>query len=163
LSKEVLEDPELNELDAVGEFFPALKMLWKSSCVLRMEREIVRGQPEKHTRIDFNFYVSDDGTVEIQPRRRDAPLDLLVAEWMIYVNREWGGMRDECKVTGIYRVQPPMGRVRRYTHAAPHVGFGCAPGRMEYFALAQVCGFGEPAAIDFTAAPRPARLHRNRR
>ncbi|MGV3469801.1 ribonuclease catalytic domain-containing protein [Limnobacter sp.] len=124
LSKEVLEDPNLNELEVVGEFFPALKMLWKSSCVLRMEREIARGQPEKHTRIDFNFYVSDDGTVEIQPRRRDAPLDLLVAEWMIYVNREWGGMLDECKVTGIYRVQPPMGRVRMSTHAAPHVGLG---------------------------------------
>jgi len=124
LSKEVLEDPQLNELAEVGEFFPALKLLWKSSCVLRLEREMVRGQPEKHTRIDFNFYVDEDGTVEIQPRRRDAPLDLLVAEWMIYVNREWGGLLDDCKVTGIYRVQPHMGRVRMSTHAAPHAGLG---------------------------------------
>jgi exoribonuclease-2 len=124
LSKEVLEDPLLNELSGVGEFFTALKMLWKSSCVLRKGRELVRGQPEKHTRIDFNFYVSDEGIVDIQPRRRDAPLDLLVAEWMIYVNREWGAMLDDYKVTGIYRVQPPMGRVRMSTHAAPHVGLG---------------------------------------
>ena len=90
----------------------------------RLEREVVRGQPEKHTRIDFNFYVNEDDTVEIQPRRRDAPLDLLVAEWMIYVNREWGGLLGDNKVTGIYRVQPPMGRVRMSTHAAPHVGLG---------------------------------------
>ncbi|HEX4844066.1 MAG TPA: RNB domain-containing ribonuclease [Limnobacter sp.] len=124
VSQEALEDSNLNQLETVGEFFPALKVLWKASTVLRMQRELVRGQPEKHSRIDFNFYVDDQGRVEITPRRRDAPLDLLVAEWMIYVNREWGGMLHEYGVTGIYRIQPQAGRVRMSTHAAPHAGLG---------------------------------------
>ncbi|HEX4879475.1 MAG TPA: RNB domain-containing ribonuclease [Limnobacter sp.] len=124
VSQQALEDPDLNQLDEVGEFFPALKVLWKASTVLRMQRELVRGQPEKHSRIDFNFYVDEHGQVEITPRRRDAPLDLLVAEWMIYVNREWGGMLHEYGVTGIYRIQPQAGRVRMSTHAAPHAGLG---------------------------------------
>lgn len=124
VSREALDDPDLAECAEVGEFFPALKVLWKTSCVLRMQREMVRGQPEKHSRIDFNFYVDEAGQVEITPRRRDAPLDLLVAEWMIYVNREWGGMLHEYGVTGIYRIQPQAGRVRMSTHAAPHAGLG---------------------------------------
>ncbi|HEX4917410.1 MAG TPA: RNB domain-containing ribonuclease [Limnobacter sp.] len=124
VSQEALEDSNLDQLDTVGEFFPALKVLWKTSTVLRMQRELVRGQPEKHSRIDFNFYVDEQGQVEITPRRRDAPLDLLVAEWMIYVNREWGGMLHEYGVTGIYRIQPQAGRVRMSTHAAPHAGLG---------------------------------------
>ncbi|HEY1057948.1 MAG TPA: RNB domain-containing ribonuclease [Limnobacter sp.] len=124
LSAEVLEDASLTELPAVGEFLPALKVLWTCAKALKAERERVRGQPEKHARIDFNFYVHDDGTVDIVPRRRDAPLDILVAEWMILVNREWGGFLNQHKVTGIYRIQPPMGRVRMSTHAAPHAGLG---------------------------------------
>lgn len=124
LSAEVLDDPNLLEVPAVGEFFPALKILWTCAKALKLERELVRGQPEKHTRIDFNYYVHEDGTVEIVPRRRDAPLDVLVAEWMILVNKEWGGFLHQNNVTGIYRIQPPMGRVRMSTHAAPHAGLG---------------------------------------
>jgi exoribonuclease II len=124
LSADVLDDPSLDALPEVGEFFPALKVLWTCAKALKLERERVRGQPEKHARIDFNFYVTEEGTVDIVPRRRDAPLDVLVAEWMILVNREWGGFLHQCNVTGIYRIQPPMGRVRMSTHAAPHAGLG---------------------------------------
>ena len=124
ISKEVLGNPEIQVLDGVGEFFPALKLLWKASCQMRAQREIVRGQPENHTRIDFNYYVSEDGQIEIVPRRRDAPLDLLVAEWMIFVNCQWGGFLQEQGATAIYRIQPPASRVRMSTHAAPHAGLG---------------------------------------
>lgn len=120
---EALEDPFITSMPEVGEFFPDLKVLWKASCGLRMQREIERGQPEKHARIDFNFYVND-GVVEITPRRRDAPLDLLVAEWAIYVNCQWGGFLHQHQVPGIYRVQPHAGRVRMSTHPGPHAGIG---------------------------------------
>ncbi|NJM32995.1 MAG: RNB domain-containing ribonuclease [Limnobacter sp.] len=106
------------------EFLPALQALWKASCGLRKQREIVRGQPEKHSRVDYNFYVNDAGVVEITPRRRDAPLDLLVAEWMIFVNMYWGGLLHQHAVAGIYRVQPPAGRVKMSTHAGPHAAIG---------------------------------------
>ena len=124
VTAELLEDEHITEHPDLGPFLPALKVLWTCAKALKLERELVRGQPEKHARIDFNFYVSGDGVVEITPRRRDAPLDVLVAEWMILVNREWGGFLHEHGVTGIYRIQPPMGRVRMSTHAAPHAGLG---------------------------------------
>lgn len=121
---EALEDESIEQVPEVGEHFAALKVLWKCASFLRQQREEVRGQPEKHSRIDFSFYVSDDGVVDIVPRRRDAPLDLLVAEWMIFANCQWGGLLDKYKVPGIYRVQPPAGRVKMSTHAGPHVGIG---------------------------------------
>lgn len=124
VTKERLEDPDCHELAEVGEFFPALKLLWKASCIMRLQRELVRGQPEKHARIDYTFVVHDDDRIEIRPRRRDAPLDLLVAEWMIFVNCQWGAFLAEHNTTGIYRVQPQMGRVKMSTHAQPHAGLG---------------------------------------
>lgn len=124
VTKERLEDPEVVEVPEVGEFFPALKILWKASCSLRTQRELYKGQPDKNSRIDYTFVVHDDDRVEIRPRRRDAPLDLLVAEWMIFVNCTWGGFLDEHNTPGIYRVQPQAGRVKMSTHAAPHVGLG---------------------------------------
>lgn len=124
VTKESLENPEINEVPQVREFFPALKVLWKASCALRAQRELVKGQPDKNSRIDYTFVVHDDDRVEIRPRRRDAPLDLLVAEWMIFVNCTWGAFLDEHNTPGIYRVQPQAGRVKMSTYAAPHVGLG---------------------------------------
>lgn len=124
VTPELLDSEQQSGHAQLDGFLPALRVLWRATGLMKMEREQVRGQPEKHTRIDFNFYVSEDGLVEITPRRRDAPLDLLVAEWMIFVNREWGGLLAQHNVTGIYRIQPQMGRVRMSTHAAPHAGLG---------------------------------------
>ncbi|MFN7835445.1 MAG: ribonuclease catalytic domain-containing protein [Burkholderiaceae bacterium] len=100
-----------------------LALLWRVSRLLAAQREQVRGKPEQHHRIDYSFYV-DAGRVSIVPRRRDAPLDLLVAEFMILANQTWGGLLHEHGVPGIYRVQPPLGRVRMATQAAPHAGLG---------------------------------------
>lgn len=124
VTKERLEDPEVQDVPEVGEFFSALKILWKASCALRLQRELVKGQPDKNSRIDYTFVVHDDDRIEIRPRRRDAPLDLLVAEWMIFVNCTWGAFLDEHNTPGIYRVQPQAGRVKMSTHAGPHIGLG---------------------------------------
>jgi exoribonuclease-2 len=100
-----------------------LALLWRVSQSLGQLRDTYRGKKENNQRVDYNFYVVD-GRVEITPRRRDAPLDLLVAEFMILVNQHWGGLLHQQEVSGIYRIQLPGARVRMATHAAPHIGLG---------------------------------------
>ena len=101
----------------------ALRALWRLTLALSAERDRVRGKPELRHRIDYSFYV-DGETVRIVPRRRDAPLDRIVAELMILVNREWGGLLARHGVPGIYRSQQQAGRVRMTTHPLPHQGLG---------------------------------------
>jgi exoribonuclease-2 len=70
--------------------------------------------------------------VTIRPRRRGAPLDLIVAELMILANSHWAGWLAELKRAGIYRSQGLQrvggrwlpGRVRMSTVPAPHEGIG---------------------------------------
>jgi len=106
----------------------ALRVLWRLSCALSAERDELRGKPEPRNRIDFSFYVESDAAgderVRIVQRRRDAPLDRIVAEMMILANARWGRLLADHRVPGIYRIQPPGTRVRMATHAAPHVGLG---------------------------------------
>lgn len=102
----------------------ALRALWKLMLALCAGRDQVRGKPEARFRTDFSFYVEGD-QVRIVQRRRDAPLDRIVAEMMILANSEWGRLLAEHKVPGIYRSQQ-MGRVRMSTHALPHQGLGVA-------------------------------------
>lgn len=100
-----------------------LALLWRVTQFLSAQRDQYRGKTENLNRIDYNFYVQDNW-VEIVPRRRDAPLDLLVAELMIMTNQIWGALLQTHERAGIYRVQPPGARVRMGVHAAPHVGLG---------------------------------------
>lgn len=113
--------------DAVdAEPFPCaaeLALLWRVSRALSEQRDIARGKKDNAQRTDYNFHVIE-GRIEITPRRRDAPLDLLVAEFMILANQTWGGLLHRHGIPGIYRTQPPGGRVRMATHAAPHAGLG---------------------------------------
>jgi len=70
--------------------------------------------------------------VTIRPRRRGAPLDLIVAELMILANSHWAGWLAELKRAGIYRSQSLQrvggrwlpGRVRMSTVPAPHESMG---------------------------------------
>jgi exoribonuclease-2 len=70
--------------------------------------------------------------VSIRPRRRGAPLDLIVAELMILANSHWAGWLAELKRAGIYRSQTLQrvggrwlpGRVRMSTVPAPHESMG---------------------------------------
>jgi exoribonuclease-2 len=108
----------------------ALRALWRLTLALSAERDRVRGKPEARHRVDFSFYVDRDEagaeTVRIVQRRRDAPLDRIVAELMILANAAWGGLLAEHRVPGVYRSQQAGGRVRMSTHPLPHQGLGVA-------------------------------------
>ena len=105
-------------------FAEALAVLWTFTLARSAERERVRGKPEPRNRTDFSFHVEGEA-VRIVQRRRDAPLDRIVAEMAILANSEWGGLLAEHRVPGIYRSQQ-AGRVRTTTHPLPHQGLGVA-------------------------------------
>nr|MCU0949938.1 RNB domain-containing ribonuclease [Burkholderiaceae bacterium] len=79
-------------------FGAELVVLWKFARALLARREAVRGKPEPIGRVDYGFALDFDGDepdehahVAIKPRKRGAPLDLVVAELMILANSHWGG------------------------------------------------------------------------
>jgi exoribonuclease-2 len=105
-----------------------LRPLWAYAQHLSKQREEVRGKPENNNRVEYSFvldgpYDDPDTPVQLVPRRRNAPLDRLVAEYMIMTNNIWGGLLAQHGVPGIYRSQQ-MGRVRMSTHALPHESIG---------------------------------------
>lgn len=108
----------------------ALRALWRLTLALSAERDRVRGKPEARHRVDFSFYIDLDAqgaqTVRIIQRRRDAPLDRIVAELMILANSAWGRMLADHRAPGIYRAQPPGGRVVMTTQPSAHQGLGVA-------------------------------------
>lgn len=107
-------------------FARELALLWRFARALLARREAARGRPEPLGRIDYSFELDGDGEhshVTIKQRRRGAPLDLLVAELMIFANSTWGKWLAERGVAGIYRSQA-MGRVRMSTAPAAHEGIG---------------------------------------
>ena len=112
-----------------------LAQLWRLAQVLKAGREQVRGRPERNAGVDYSFRVDgleqgeEHARVDIVPRRRGAPLDLIVAELMILANATWGGWLAELGLPAIYRSQSGMGanlRTRMGTRAAPHQGLGVA-------------------------------------
>ncbi len=105
-----------------------LRPLWKMALALSAQREAVRGKPENNSRVEYSFYLdgsSDDPDtpVRLVPRQRNAPLDRMVAEYMILANNQWGGLLQQHGVPGIYRSQQ-AGRVRMSTQALPHEAIG---------------------------------------
>jgi exoribonuclease-2 len=103
-----------------------LQWLFRYAQHLKRGREQVRGKPERHSRTDYSFSI-DDGRVRIVPRRRGAPLDLIVSELMILANCHWGKLLAEHKLPGIYRSQSGVGaamRTRMGTEPRPHIGLG---------------------------------------
>jgi exoribonuclease-2 len=115
-------------------FHRELQVLWALTGHLAATRDEVRGKPEPRNRTDFNFRVDEvDGVerVRIEQRRRDAPLDRIVAEWMIFANSSWGRRLADAGVPGIYRTQTSFGRpgvkqssVRMTTVPDRHIGMG---------------------------------------
>ncbi|MEZ5727907.1 MAG: RNB domain-containing ribonuclease [Burkholderiaceae bacterium] len=102
----------------------ALRVLWRLTNALSAGRDKVRGKPEPRFRTDFSFHV-DGEDVRIVQRRRDAPLDRIVAEMMILANSEWGALLARNGIAGIYRAQQ-AGRVRMSTKPLAHDGIGVA-------------------------------------
>ncbi len=116
-----------------------LSFLFRWSKALKAERERVRGKPENFNRPDFNFKVlkregsaegellRGDEPVQITTRKRGAPLDLIVAEAMIFANSQWGAWLGQVGVPAIYRSQASLSpgvKVRMGTKALPHAGMG---------------------------------------
>ncbi|WP_085315110.1 RNB domain-containing ribonuclease [Derxia lacustris] len=131
----LITEQTLVDDDTEFPFKRELRMLARLGDRLASDREQIRGKPEPRNRTDFNFrvVVGDDGAerIVIDQRKRDAPLDRIVAEWMIFANSNWGRLLDEAGVPGIYRVQTHWARpgarqsaVRMQTHAAQHIGIG---------------------------------------
>lgn len=105
-----------------------LRPLWQLAKQLSSKREEVRGKPENNSRVEYSFYLDGspedpDTPVRILPRMRNAPLDRMVAEYMILANNLWGGLLAEYGLPGIYRSQQ-AGRVRMSTQALPHEAIG---------------------------------------
>ena len=101
-------------------FAAELELLHRLAVVLEAGRGKSGGQPE---RVEYGFHVEHDH-VTITERKRGSPLDKLVAELMILVNRSWGRLLDEHGAGAIYRAQAPDGKVRMTTVAAEHQGLG---------------------------------------
>ncbi len=123
VTEAALTDPESARQLPFGE---ALQVLWRLTLASCAQRERVRGKPEPRFRTDFSFRIHRDEQgerVHIEQRRRDAPLDRIVAEMMILANSHWGALLDEHQAPGIYRSQQG-GRVRMSIQALPHEGLG---------------------------------------
>ncbi|MEO8523572.1 MAG: RNB domain-containing ribonuclease [Caldimonas sp.] len=136
-------DSEVNEatlaagLPASLPFASELTFLHGLARHLKAGREVVRGKPENFNRPDYAFRVDaadsaaivGDERVEIVPRQRGSPLDLIVAEAMILANSTWGGWLADCGVPAIYRSQASLApgvKVRMGTRPGPHAGMGVA-------------------------------------
>ncbi|MFC4278921.1 ribonuclease catalytic domain-containing protein [Achromobacter aloeverae] len=105
-----------------------LRPLWRTALALSARREEVRGKPENNSRVEYSFYLDGpaddpDTPVRLVPRQRNAPLDRMVAEFMILANNLWGALLAQHGVPGIYRSQQ-AGRVRMSTQPLPHEAIG---------------------------------------
>ena len=94
---------------------------WKLARTLKT----LRGAGEdKNDRPDYNIRV-EAGRVTIEPRRRDTPVDTLVAELMIHVNATWGRILAERGYDAIYRNQKG-GKTRMEVEPGEHEWLGVA-------------------------------------
>ena len=138
-----LLDAEVNEatlatgLAQTVPFARELTFLHGFARHLKAAREGVRGKPETFNRPDYAFRIdvtdggaiAGDEPVQIMPRQRGSPLDLIVAETMILANSTWGGWLADCGVPAIYRSQASLApgiKVRMSTRPGPHAGMGVA-------------------------------------
>jgi exoribonuclease-2 len=123
ITAEALADPDADLPHAHW-----LRPLWQFAQQLSAARDKVRGKPENNDRIEYGFELDGppddpDSIIRLVPRQRNAPLERLVAEYMILTNTQWGALLARHGVPGIYRSQQ-MGRTRMSTQALPHESIG---------------------------------------
>lgn len=101
-----------------------LQYLYQWSIELQKKR--ARYEENMPIRYDYNIEVDDNEHVRVIQRERGAPLDMVVSEMMILANSTWAQWLNQEELGGIFRVQPPMGRVRMSTKSEAHSGMGVA-------------------------------------
>ncbi|CAN5224620.1 RNB domain-containing ribonuclease [soil metagenome] len=136
VTEQSLDEP-LGDGEPAYPFQRELRVLWQVARHLTRAREEVRGKPEPTARADFHYRLDPaaepggEPIVRIEQRQRGAPLDRIVAEWMIFANSSWGRRLGDAGVPAIYRVQtaPPRpgmraSSVRMTTTGDKHIGLG---------------------------------------
>jgi len=126
LLEDQISEPALQDGSLALPFGRELSQLWRFATALRAQREQARGRPEPAGREEISLIlegIGESARVLRYSRRRDTPLDRIVAELMILANSHWGQWLDQLGVVGIYRSQA-QGRVRMSTTPAPHEGIG---------------------------------------
>ena len=99
-----------------------LARLWRWASQLERAR---RGDaPEGVERPEYAFHLEND-RVQITRRLRGTPIDKVVSELMIHVNRTWGERLASAGTAALYRVQS-AGKVRMSTVASAHAGLNVA-------------------------------------
>jgi exoribonuclease-2 len=104
-----------------GEWGEELFTLWKLARTLKALRGAA---DDRNERPDYNIRV-ENARVSIEPRRRDTPVDTLVAELMIHVNSSWGTLLAERGYDAIYRNQKG-GKTRMEVEPGAHEWLGVA-------------------------------------
>lgn len=122
---EAIEDPE-RDLPYAELFRP----MWAFTKHLSKAREDFRGKPENTNKVEYLFTLEGlpddpDAQLVLTPRMRNAPLDTIVAEFMILCNSHWAALLNNLGLPAIFRSQQ-NGRVRMSTHANPHEAIGVA-------------------------------------
>jgi exoribonuclease-2 len=125
---EAVTEAALDDPQAALPYSDWLRPLWRLARSLSAKRDEARGKPENNNRVEYSYYVdgdpdNPDTPVRLVPRKRNAPLDRMVAEYMILANNLWGGLLAQHGVPGIYRSQQ-AGRVRMSTQPLPHEAIG---------------------------------------
>jgi exoribonuclease-2 len=108
-------------------------VLWPLAQALFEKRQAARAgyglRREAARNTDYNFYVEGEH-VNITPRRRGSPLDMIVAELAILANSTWGAFPTitACRASTARSASARTGpkRTRMQTNAAPHEGLGVA-------------------------------------
>lgn len=116
----------LNDTLAAGHADPGVRFAGELELLHRLAVVLEAGRGKSGSQVErteYSFHVEND-RVTITERKRGSPLDKLVAELMILVNRSWGRLLDEHGAGAIYRAQAPDGKVRMTTVAAEHQGLG---------------------------------------
>jgi exoribonuclease-2 len=101
-------------------WLPTLNVLHALALSLKKARGAL-DRPEPRY-VDYQFEVEGE-QINISRRPRGAPLDTLVAELMIEVNSQWGGLLASAMVPALYRTQM-NNRTSLSTKPGPHEGLG---------------------------------------
>ncbi len=98
------------------------EMIYLHGLAVAQQKKRERYEENVPKKYDYSIELAADRTVRIGKRERGSPIDTVVSEMMILANSAWAELLDENGTGGLFRVQPPLGRVRMSTKAEAHSG-----------------------------------------